>query len=224
MDKENNGRDLFFDFFKGVPRGTQEKLDRYANMLREWNEKFNLVAASTLPDLWNRHFLDSAQLLKFLKNGKTIADLGSGAGFPGLVISIMSDCEVHLVESVGKKANFLRAVVNELDLSAVVHQDRAESLVGFRADIITARALKALPELLGLVKPLMKHDSFCLFLKGQNVDAELTEATKCWKFEHEKFESISDRSGSVLIVKNLQAKAGDNVAARRKNGNGRRYR
>lgn len=208
---------IFRDAFPSVSRETIHRLETYARMLEEWNQKFNLVAKSTIPEMWQRHFLDSAQLLKYLPENKvlTIADMGSGAGFPGLVISIMSRHKVHLIESTGKKASFLQAVISELGLDAIVHNKRIEDIGNLRADVVTARALKALPELLALTKQLIKKDSFCVFLKGQNLDAELTAACKCWKFSYDRFSSLSDRSGNVLIVKNLQLLDG-NVSANRK--------
>jgi len=199
-------KQVFIDALPGVSRETIHRLSVYAQMLEEWNQKFNLVSKSTIPTMWQRHFLDSAQLLKYLPESPklTIADMGAGAGFPGLVISIMSGHKVHLIESIGKKATFLNAVVEKLGLDAIVHNERVEDLTNLHVDVVTARALKALPELLGLANRLIKKDSFCIFLKGQTLDAELTEANKWWKFSFEKFSSLSDRSGNVLIVRNLK--------------------
>jgi 16S rRNA (guanine527-N7)-methyltransferase len=197
------------EFWRDVPRGTLDRLQRYAEMLAEWNGKFNLVAESTLPQIWTRHFLDSAQLMKFIpETARSIGDLGSGAGFPGLVLSIMGAPKTHLIESTGKKANFLRAVVEELKLNAVVQQERVENIKNFRFDVITARAVAPLHELLKLSKPLMHKDSVCLFLKGKNAAAELTESAKYWKFTCETVPSLSDHSGSVLIIKNVRPKGG----------------
>lgn len=204
------GRDQFLSHIT-VPRETITQLDRYAELLAEWNERFNLVAASTIPQIWIRHFLDSAQLgahiAPLLDTGTTIklADIGSGAGFPGLVFAILyPKLDVHLIESTGKKANFLREVAKELKLNVSVHQQRAESIRDMEADIVTARAVTALAQLLSLSKPLMKKDSFCLFLKGQNADAELTEARKYWTFASAKSPSLSDHSGTVLKISDLR--------------------
>jgi 16S rRNA (guanine527-N7)-methyltransferase len=193
------------EFWRNVPRGTLDRLEHYAAMLGEWNTKFNLVSESTLPQVWTRHFMDSAQLMKFIPDTvRTVADLGSGAGFPGLVLSIMGAQKTYLIESTGKKANFLRAVIEELKLNAVVHQERVENLENFKVDIVTARALAPLKDILKLSKPLMKKDSICLFLKGKNAPVELTESAKYWKFDCETVPSISDSSGSVLIIKNIR--------------------
>jgi 16S rRNA (guanine527-N7)-methyltransferase len=209
-----SGRDEFLRHFENVPRGTFwnnisretiSKLDRYAELLKEWNQKFNLIADSTFPIIWQRHFLDSAQMMKYIPEGaQTLADLGSGAGFPGMVLSIMGFPKVHLIESIGKKANFLREVVKQLGLNADVHQMRIESLHKFTFDVITARALKPLPQLLKYAKPLMKKESVGLFLKGKQVEDELTESAKYWKFDYELFPSLSDSSGRVIKIFNLK--------------------
>jgi len=199
-----SGRTEFLRHFP-VSHETAAKLDRYAELLGEWNQKFNLVADSTFPHVWQRHFLDSAQLMNHIpSNAETLADLGSGAGFPGVIISILGFPKVHLIESIIKKANFLRELVKELRLSADVHQVRIESMAGIKFDVVTARALKPLPQLLKYAQPLMKKDSLCLVLKGKQADAELTESAKYWKFNSEIFPSLSDSSGRVIKIRNLK--------------------
>jgi 16S rRNA (guanine527-N7)-methyltransferase len=191
----------------GAPHEAVVKLERYAELLAEWNQKFNLVAPSTLTHVWSRHFLDSAQLLSLISEGgedRVLADLGSGAGFPGLVLSIMGVPGIHLIESTGKKANFLQTVIDDLKLRAIVNQCRVEELKDFGADIVTARALASLKDLLSLAARITKKDSLCLFLKGKNADVELTEARKCWMFDCTKTESLSDSSGTVLAIRNLK--------------------
>jgi 16S rRNA (guanine527-N7)-methyltransferase len=199
------------DFLRrfSVSHETLSKLDRYAELLIEWNSKFNLTAESTLPHIWQRHFLDSAQLIRFIpEHSRTMADLGSGAGLPGLVLAIMGAPEIHLIESIGKKAEFLRTVIKELGLAAIVHQTRVESIFDKKFDVVTARALKPLPQLLKLSKSLITKDSTLLFLKGQKADAELTESRKYWRFECEAFPSLSDHSGRVLKIQNLRLSGG----------------
>jgi len=204
LEVDTSGREEFLRHFP-VSHETALKLDRYVELLREWNAKFNLIADSTFPQIWRRHFLDSAQMMKYMpREAETLADLGSGAGFPGMVISILGFPKTHLIESIGKKATFLRAVVEDLKIAADVHQVRVESLHGIKFDVITARALKPLPQLLKYAKPLMKKESLCLFLKGQQVDVELTEAGKYWKFDCETFQSLSDSSGRVLKIRNIK--------------------
>lgn len=188
-----------------VSRETEIKLRRYAALVFEWGQKFNLVAPSTLPQLGVRHILDSAQLYPLLPPDiKILADMGSGAGFPGVVLSILGVPEVHLIESIGKKAGFLRHVAQELGLNITVHQARVESLRDLKVDVVTARALTALPLLLSYAKPLLRPDGFCLFLKGQNVDAELTAAQKYWTFDCTKSPSVTDDSGAILQISNLR--------------------
>ncbi|MDD3182925.1 MAG: 16S rRNA (guanine(527)-N(7))-methyltransferase RsmG [Alphaproteobacteria bacterium] len=188
-----------------VSHEAQRMLMRYAALLVEWNEKFNLVAASTLPHLWRRHMLDSAQLFPLLPKGtRRLVDLGSGAGFPALVLSIMGVPEVHVIESIGKKANFLSAVVKDLGLNAIVHHARIESVRELEADVVTARAVTSLPILLSLAKPFMGRNSCALLLKGEKADAELTEAAKYWTFTCDKTPSLSDPSGLVLKINELK--------------------
>ncbi len=204
MAQPTQNKEKFFEENQ-VPRETRIKLERYATLLVEENEKINLVAASTIPDLWKRHFWDSAQLFALLPRETTcLVDLGSGAGFPGLVLAIMGGLEVHLIESIGKKARFLEKVAAELAPNVTVHQERAEKIRNLRADVVTARAVAPLAELLSLAKPFLKSDGVCLFLKGQKADAELTEARKYWTFSAEKRESRTDPSGAVLLIRDLR--------------------
>jgi 16S rRNA (guanine527-N7)-methyltransferase len=194
------------------------KFQRYAELLIEWNQKFNLIAPSTLPHIWSRHFSDSAQLFSLIpkKDDLILTDLGSGAGFPGIVLSLMGIKNIHLIESTGKKANFLRAVIETLDLDATVHQCRIEEIKNFKADIITARALASLRELFTLAAPLLKKDGLCLFLKGQKAEEELTDSQKYWMFDCTATQSLSDPSGSVLAIRNLKNAARKPVFSRRK--------
>ncbi len=192
----------------GVTHETMEKMDRYAAMLAEWNQKFNLVSRNSLSDIWTRHFLDSAQLVRHIppspEKTPSVYDIGAGAGFPGLVLSIMGVPGVNLVESIGKKATFLRAVVEELGLDVVVHPCRVESMKGLKADILTARAVAPLPELLPLLFRLSKKDTICLLLKGQSLDAELTDSQKYWTFDCQTFPSLSSESGRVAVLRSLK--------------------
>lgn len=196
-----------------APREALERLDAYARLLAEWNEKFNLVAPSTVPQVWGRHFLDSAQLLPLIKDKMAaIADMGAGAGFPGLVLNILGCDNIHLIESIGKKAEFLRTVITELGLSATLHHGRVEDIKGLKADIVTARAVASLADLLKIASGLLKSGGYCLFPKGQKADVELTEAEKYWMFDCEKTASLSDPSGTILAIRNLAPR---NTNARR---------
>jgi 16S rRNA (guanine527-N7)-methyltransferase len=190
-----------------VSRETLDRLTTYVNLLIDWNERLNLVAPSTLADVWRRHILDSAQLVPLIPpETKTIVDLGSGAGFPGLVLSIMltdrPGLRVHLVESIQKKCRFLEAVIAATGAPAVVHAARAEDM-RLKADVVTARAVAPLDRLLPLAHPFFRPGTIALFLKGRSLNDELTLATKSWTLAATPIPSRSDPSGFVLRVTGL---------------------
>ncbi|MCE9523743.1 MAG: 16S rRNA (guanine(527)-N(7))-methyltransferase RsmG [Alphaproteobacteria bacterium] len=192
----------------GVPRETLSRLSTYVNLLVERNENLNLVAPSTLPHVWRRHVLDSAQLVPLiLPHATTIVDLGSGAGFPGLVLAIMlSDRpgpSVHLIEATQKKCRFLEEVIAATMAPAQVHWTRAEQIKGLKADVVTARALAPLNGLLRLAHPFFGPSTTGLFLKGRSLNDELTQAGKSWKLVATPIPSQSDPSGSILRVTGL---------------------
>jgi 16S rRNA (guanine527-N7)-methyltransferase len=196
------------DFFskEWVTRATTQKFELYAQLLREENDHFNLVAESTLPDLWSRHFMDSAQLYPLIPapSACRLVDMGSGAGFPGLVLAILGVGDVHLIESIGKKADFLSRVVERLELKNVtIHKDRVEKIPFLAADVVTARALKDLRTLVSLARLHVKKSGFMLFPKGKKAEAELTEALKWATFSVEKSPSQTDDSGVILKISRL---------------------
>ena len=193
-----------------VPRETKERLEKFVALLLFWQDKFNLVANSTLPLIWTRHISDSLQLLDHAPDATVWVDYGSGAGFPGIPIAcVLADkpgVQVHLVESVGKKANFLREVVTQIGIPATVHQVRAEKFgdsYGDKVDVVTARALSPLKTLCDLAFPLIAKGAIGLFNKGQDVDAELTEAAKYWTIEAQKLPSKTSPQGCILKVTGL---------------------
>jgi 16S rRNA (guanine527-N7)-methyltransferase len=171
-----------------VSRETEFRLDRYLDLLLQWQTKTNLVAPSTLPNLWTRHVCDSLQLLALAPSAKVWADLGSGGGFPGVVLACalanVSGAMVHLVERNAKKAAFLREALRVTNAPGMVHladiEDTVDRIKG-PVDCVTARAVAPLHQLIGFAEPLVKRGAKALFLKGQDVEAELTEATKYWK-------------------------------------------
>ncbi|HYG26711.1 MAG TPA: 16S rRNA (guanine(527)-N(7))-methyltransferase RsmG [Caulobacteraceae bacterium] len=181
-------------------------LEAFRALLGEWNEKMNLVGPSAMASFWPRHVWDSAQLLLVEPRAKTWADLGAGAGFPGIVLAILlketPGAHVHLIESLAKRCRFLDAVVGTLNLPATVHNARAEAL-SLKADVVTARAVAPLVRLLGYAQPYLKRGATGLFLKGQDVASELTEATRCWKFEHDLSPSRSSAEGQIVRVRGL---------------------
>lgn len=183
----------------GVSRETLAALSRYADLLTHWQRRINLIGSRTLPDLWRRHMLDSAQLIRYLpERPGPVVDLGSGAGFPGLVLAIMGVPEVHLIESDQRKAAFLRTVLREIGLDATIHARRIETVPGFSTRAVTARALAPLPQLIALAYPFLSTDSVALFLKGQHVEDELTVTEKEWIIRWRRYESRADPAGCVL--------------------------
>ncbi|ADE39890.1 16S rRNA (guanine(527)-N(7))-methyltransferase RsmG [Candidatus Puniceispirillum marinum] len=182
-----------------VSRETIDKFAIYLALLEKWQKSVNLVARATLDIAWQRHILDSGQLARYLPAGcKTILDVGSGAGFPGLVLSIMQDATVHMVESDHKKTVFLQTVIRKLDLSAVVHNERIESLPAMVPDVITARAFAPLGKAITLLAPHMRPDTVLLLLKGRNVEEELTEMPDYPIMAAVTYPSLSDPEGMVL--------------------------
>lgn len=181
-------------------------LERYRELLAEWNQRMNLVGASTMDAFWSRHAWDSAQLLALAPAARVWADLGAGAGLPGVVLAILGkdrpSFHVHLVESMAKRCRFLQAVVDELALPATVHNARAEQLT-LAVDIVTARACAPLHRLLGYAKPFLRPGTTGLFLKGQDVAGELEEATRFWDYEADVLPSRSDPRGRIVRVRRL---------------------
>jgi len=193
----------------GVSRETLAKINIYAGLLEKWQKKINLVSAGTLPDIWSRHFYDSFQLGALLDQtpGKNlqILDIGSGAGFPGLLLSIVGAGRFHMVESNSKKCAFMNQVIRETDCDAVVHCKRIEDLKHFPVDYIISRACAPLDKLLGLGRHFMGSGTVCLFLKGKNADDEIEAARLKWDFILEKFTSVSEQSGIIVKVSNIKA-------------------
>jgi len=190
-----------------VPSEVAARLDRYVALLLAWQKKINLVAPSTLHEIWMRHIADSLQLIALAPDARTWIDLGSGAGLPGLVIACAiaghAGSEVHLVESNSKKAAFLREAARELGVPATIHAERIEDFAkrfSGHADVVTARALAPLSELLELAAPLMKTGAKALFLKGQDVEAELTETAKCWTIEPTLVPSKTSPQSRIVVI------------------------
>lgn len=195
-----------------VSRETMDRLSDYESFLRKWQKSINLVSKSSLEVVWQRHFWDSAQLFEQApQTAVKWVDLGSGAGFPGLVIAILGaerpGFMVHLIESDQRKSLFLREVIRKTGAPAKVHNARMESLntieVIGACDIITARACAPLDRLLGWAEPYFGPDTNGLFLKGAQVDEELTVAQKSWTFDLTKISSRADEGATVLKVEHL---------------------
>jgi 16S rRNA (guanine527-N7)-methyltransferase len=192
-----------------VPRETMDQFICYSELLIKWQKSINLVSKSTLSNMWRRHFFDSAQLFEYIdvkEKPLTILDLGSGAGFPGLVLSIFGAGQVHLVEGVGKKCAFMKQVIQKTGIDAIVHNERIEQMDAFPVDLLTSRACAELEKLLDLTSPFMKADTECLFLKGVKSEQEIERATKKWAFELKKYTSKSEESGMILKLSHLKGR------------------
>jgi 16S rRNA (guanine527-N7)-methyltransferase len=183
------------------------RLDRLVELFLQQQQRMNLVARSTIAKLWSRHIADSLQLIALAPSARVWIDLGSGGGFPGLVIACalagQAGACVHLVESTKKKAIFLEEAARALKLPAIVHPVRIEEFVttfGERADIVTARAVAPLDKLLELAARLLKTGAKCLFLKGQDVEAELTQAAKCWTIQSTLVPSKTNALARVVVI------------------------
>jgi 16S rRNA (guanine527-N7)-methyltransferase len=194
-----------------VSRETETRLDMLVDVLLLWQKKFNLVASSTLKEVWTRHIADSLQLLPLAPEACVWADFGSGAGFPGIPIACalagQPGAQVHLIESVGKKATFLREAVRVTGAPAVVHHERAEKFGESCAEtvhVVTARALAPLKTLCDQAFPFISRGAVGLFPKGQHVDAELTDAAKYWRLEALKVPSRTSPSSSIVVIRSLR--------------------
>ena len=192
-----------------VSRETMDRLSAYAHLLANWQAKTNLLGPSELRHLWQRHMLDSAQLADLAPaQAKIWADLGSGAGFPGVVLAVMlnerSGFHIHLVESNARKAAFLRESVRITGAPATIHNARAEELAPLLAEVVTARALAPLPELLDFFERHGGHDSSALFLKGKGVDTELTAAGNAWSLDAELLPSATGSGGQIVRIRSAK--------------------
>lgn len=192
-----------------VSRESFAKIDAYVQLLLTWQTKINLIGPSTIEDVWRRHVLDSLQLLSIMQSKtEAVADLGSGAGIPGLVLALGGNLRADLYESNGKKVAFLREAIRQTKANAAVHQIRLETLEDHLPtkipQYVTARALAPLEKLLAWAEPLLKRGAIGLFHKGQGVDSELNEATKFWKIGAiKKHASMTDSDGTILEVKEI---------------------
>lgn len=192
-----------------VSRETFERLEIYAATLAKWNPRINLVAKSTLGDLWTRHFFDSAQVFDIAPPGRRWVDLGSGGGFPGLVIAAIAvekrpELRVTLVESDQRKSMFLRTVAREMGVEVQVIAKRIEDIPALEADILSARALAPLDHLLSFADRHLAPEGVALFPKGENADKEIEESLASWRFVAEKFNSKTDSNAVILKIGGIE--------------------
>ncbi len=187
-----------------IPPLTKRRLESFVDLLLHWNQRVNLLARADERCVWDRHVWDSAQLARLLPGSPgTLLDLGAGAGFPGLVLAIVSGRPTHLVEADHRKAAFLREAVRATGVQATVHAGRIETLSSPIGDIVTARAVAALPALLKLAVPHLRPGGVCLFPKGGRVEDELTAARHEWHMKVERFPSRTSPSATLLRLSEI---------------------
>lgn len=189
-----------------VSRETLDRLGAFQSTLLKWTQRINLISRNTADQVWQRHIADSAQLFPLAgDNWRQWVDLGSGGGFPGIVIAILSvekapGATVHLIESDQRKCIFLKTVSRELELPVTIHHRRIDAVDPFPADIISARALASVSDLLAMARPFTNSDTRLLLMKGAGLDSELTQAEARWHIEADKIPSLTDPSARILSV------------------------
>jgi 16S rRNA (guanine527-N7)-methyltransferase len=187
-----------------VSRETEALLARFENLLLERNQSLSLISGSTVEIIWTRHFLDSAQLLPLIPQpDRPLADLGTGAGFPGLVLAILGLPHVHLVEHNMQKVAFLRSVVETLDLPVTVYGMKSDAVKPFIAGTVTARALKPLDQLIGFGRRFLGEGSVCLFPKGRRAEEEMAVAARKWHMKAERFPSVTDPDSTIFRLSDV---------------------
>ena len=176
----------------------------YEALLREWNQQLSLVADSTLDIMWTRHFLDSAQLALLIPDpARPVVDLGTGAGFPGVILAIMGLPHIHLIEHNMRKVAFLRTLIGELGLDVTLHAMKVESVKPFAAGVVTARAFKPLTELIGVGRKFLGPDGVAIFPKGRKAEEELSLAEQDWRLRIERFKSLTDTESTIFRLSDI---------------------
>ena len=193
-----------------VSDNTIKRLEDYACLLEDWNPKINLVSKTTIPDMWERHFLDSAQVWPLIPKGTNhLVDIGSGAGFAGLVLAVISaektpDMKVTLIESDTRKCAFMRSAARAMGITVEIITKRIESIENINADVLTARALASVSDLLGHSSQILSSDGVCLFLKGEACGIELEQARDSWNFDAELTPSVTHPSGVIAKLSGIK--------------------
>ncbi len=214
MSHIHAGRELFLEEMRelrvDVSRETRDQLEALVHTLGRWQKAINLVGKATLEDIWVRHVLDSAQLVPLIPKGaRTLVDLGSGGGFPGLVLAALRpELKVTLIEADARKGAFLAEAGRRMSLKNLpkVVISRIETAPPTKADVVTARALAPLSQLLGWAAPHKGDTAICLFHKGKGWQAEVTEAKKDWDFEAQPYSSVTDRESVLLRISQFSPK------------------
>jgi 16S rRNA (guanine527-N7)-methyltransferase len=188
---------------------TKEKLNIYSFILKDWQKTINLVGNSTLENMWQRHFLDSAQLYSLLpkqEKGSVVYDVGSGAGFPGMVLAIMGREDIVLCESSKKKCTFLEEIKKQTHTKVIIDNIRAELLFPNTANTVIARAVKPLEGLLKIAEPLINRKGLCIFPKGANWEKELRRAEKFFYIDYDLVKSITSKESFIFVIKSIERK------------------
>jgi 16S rRNA (guanine527-N7)-methyltransferase len=198
---------MTIEYTMNVSRETFDKLEAFAELVRKWNPKINLVSKNSLDDLWQRHILDSVQVFELAQGSGHWVDLGSGGGFPGIVVAILNqevqNFRITMVESDQRKCAFLRTAIRELGLTASVQSERIEKLDGLEADVLSARALADLTQLLDFAELHLYSDGTALFPKGQNWESEDSDAKRVWSYALEAVESKTNPAAAILKIKDI---------------------
>jgi len=206
QSRENSGALTAKEFARAtdIPAKDLDRVAQFVELLGKWQKKINLVSAESLKDVWRRHVLDSAQIAPhILKLDGKIADMGSGAGFPGIVLAIITNKHIHLIESDARKCAFLSEAARVTEAPVTIINGRVESVTEAKFDTVIARAVAPLDELIGLAAPILKPGGCCFFFKGQRVNDELTEALKHWKMFVTKIASVTDPNAVILKLENV---------------------
>ena len=184
-----------------------EQLENYVNLLISGNQNYNFIGKSTIDDIWNRHILDCAQLIKMVENKNVkAADFGSGAGLPGIILSILGLSEIHLVEKSFRKSQFLHEAKIISPNKVFVQAKKLEELENIKFDLLTSRALASLDKLLDFSLKFLKNDGYCLFLKGKNLESEIQTAKTKFNFDYELFPSLTSNESNIIKVKKITKK------------------
>ena len=196
-------KEIIIDKFGLTPEQSY-KIDRYIYEIKEYNKHTNIVGKSTLVNPWNNHVSDSIQICNLINNKQSsILDMGTGAGIPGLILAVNNYTEVSLIDSNLKKIKFVKYVCSKLDIKANIYHKRIESLTNIKFDYLVSRALANLSKLFFYSQKLLDNNTILIFLKGEQAKDEINEASKCWKFHHELHQSISDKRGNIVVVRDL---------------------
>lgn len=189
------------ELLQNVSRETQEKLDIYVSLLQQWNTKINLISKQDMDQIWDRHILDSLQLDSLIEPSvQSMADFGSGGGFPGLVLAIVTGIPMTLIESDMRKTIFLQEVARQTQAKVTVICKRIEQVEMPTVNVITARALASLEKLLSFSEGRLKPNGYCLFLKGRQVDDEIASAQQKWQFDYQKIPSQTSPDGVIVKI------------------------